>query len=48
MPHQSKLCTKAAKRTEILKWADGRAAFQVVPDLVKIEWGIEIDIRRDW
>jgi uncharacterized protein len=42
MPHRSKLCTKVAKHPEILKWADGRAAFQVVPELIKIEWGIEI------
>jgi uncharacterized protein len=45
MPHPKKLCTKAAKDSTILKWADGRACFSVVPELVKIEWGI--DIRRD-
>lgn len=43
MPYPQKLCTAAAKRPEILKWADGRTAFQVVPEWVKIEWGIEID-----
>lgn len=48
MPMRQKLCTKAAKHPEILKWADGRAAFQVVPKWVREEWEIEIDIRRDW
>jgi uncharacterized protein len=43
MPHPQKLCTNVANRPEILKWADGRAAFQVVPERVKIEWGIEIE-----
>ena len=47
MPHLHKLCTAAAKRPEILQWADGRAAFQVVPEWIEEKWGIEIDIRRD-
>ena len=47
MPEQTKLCTMAAKDQKILKWADGRACFEIVPELVKIEWGIDIDIRRD-
>jgi uncharacterized protein len=41
-PHPQKLCTAAAKNHSILKWADGRACFQIVPELVKIEWGINI------
>ena len=41
-PHPSRLCTDAAKRPEMLKWADGRACFRVVPDLVVTEWGIEL------
>jgi hypothetical protein len=36
--------TAAAKRPEILKWADGRAGFQVVPELIRIKWGIGIVI----
>lgn len=39
-PHASKLCTDAAKQPEILKWADGRACFQVAPVIVIKEWGI--------
>jgi uncharacterized protein len=38
-PEPRKLCTKAA--SEILKWADGRACFEVVPDFVSGEWGID-------
>ena len=41
MPEPTKLCTSAAKAPTMLKWADGRAAFDVVPELVKDEWGIE-------
>ena len=40
-PEPSLLCTEAAKNPEILKWADGRACFEVVPDFVHGEWGIE-------
>jgi uncharacterized protein len=39
-PHPSRLCTEAAKRPEMLKWADGRASFGVVPTFVEKEWGI--------
>jgi uncharacterized protein len=46
MPHPQKLCTEIAKRPEILKWADGRACFSLVPELVRIEWGIKIDDRQ--
>lgn len=38
-PDPRKLCTLAAKRPEVLKWADGRACFQVVPELVVEDWG---------
>jgi uncharacterized protein len=41
-PHPSRLCTEVAKRPDILKWADGRGAFHVVPSFVFEEWGIEI------
>ena len=40
VPH--KLCTPAAKNPTLLKWADGRAGFEVVPDLVKADWGIDL------
>jgi uncharacterized protein len=41
-PHPSRLCTEVAKRPEVLKWADGRACFRVVPAFVKDEWGIDL------
>ncbi len=42
MPETTKLCTAAAKRSRMLKWADGRAGFEVVPEIVKKEWGIDL------
>ena len=39
-PAPKRLCTATARTWEIIKWADGRAAFEVVPELVKVEWGI--------
>ena len=43
MPEPTKLCTPAARKSNILEWADCRATFEVVPDLVKDEWGIDVD-----
>ncbi len=43
-PHPSRLCTDAAKKPSTLKWADGRATFGVVPDLVSNDWGIELGL----
>jgi uncharacterized protein len=43
MPHLSKLCTDAAKTPEMIKWADGRASFGVVPEFVMDQWGVELD-----
>ncbi|MHB8865878.1 MAG: HD domain-containing protein [Pirellulaceae bacterium] len=37
----TKLCTDAARNPEVIRWADGRAAFKVIPDIVSIEWLIE-------
>lgn len=45
MPHPAKLCTEAAKKPEVLKWADGRGAFEVIPDWIDSEWGIDT---RGW
>ena len=42
VPHPNRLCTDAARSKEVLKWADGRAGFRVVPGFVKDEWGIEL------
>jgi uncharacterized protein len=33
-PHPSRLCTEAAKRPELIKWADGRASLGLIPMLV--------------
>jgi uncharacterized protein len=45
-PHRSLLCTEAAKRPETIKWADGRASFGVVPEIVISEWGIDLAAGR--
>ena len=39
-PDPRRLCTSAAKASAMRKWADGRACFEVVPDLVKDDWRI--------
>ncbi len=41
-PHPSYLGTEAARRPETIKWADGRASFGVVPELIREEWGIDL------
>jgi uncharacterized protein len=33
-PHPGRLCTEAAKRPEMIKWADGRASLGLIPMLV--------------
>ena len=38
MPEPKKLCAAAARKREMLKCA----GFEVVPELVKEEWGIEL------
>ena len=43
IPAPKLLCTPAARTWEMIQWADGRAAFEVVPDFVKAEWGIDLD-----
>jgi uncharacterized protein len=40
-PNPERICTPAAKRPDILNWADGRAGFQVVPEFINDEWGID-------
>lgn len=42
-PHPSRLCTEAAKHPEMIRWADGRAQFRVVPSLVREEWKLNLD-----
>ncbi len=45
-PHPKVLCTEAAKREETIKWADGRASLGVVPEIVKEDWGIDLEKYR--
>jgi uncharacterized protein len=45
-PHPSHLCTDAAKRPETIRWADGRASLDVVPEFVKTAWGIDLEAYR--
>ena len=40
VPGPTKLYTPAARMVEMIRWADGRAAFEVVPELAKEEWGM--------
>ena len=37
VPASKMLCTPAAKTWEMIRWAEGRAAFESVPDLMKDE-----------
>jgi uncharacterized protein len=37
-PKAARLCTPAARRPEMIKWADGRASFRVIPAFVTSEW----------
>ncbi|QEH36192.1 hypothetical protein OJF2_47520 [Aquisphaera giovannonii] len=41
-PDPQWLGTDAARDPEMLKWADGRATFGVIPQLVRDEWGIDL------
>ena len=41
-PEPKRLCTPAAKRPDILEWADGRGHFQVIPQIVTADWAIGV------
>jgi uncharacterized protein len=41
-PDPRRLCTETARRPETIQWADGRATFRVVPELVRSVWGINL------
>ncbi|MEZ6106884.1 MAG: hypothetical protein R3B96_12380 [Pirellulaceae bacterium] len=47
-PHPSRLCTPVAKRDEILREADRRAIRGLVPELVRHEWGIDLNVASEW
>lgn len=40
-PHPNRLCTEAARSKAMIQWADGRAAFRVIPEFVTAEWGVK-------
>ncbi|HBL15233.1 MAG: hypothetical protein A2X36_03160 [Elusimicrobia bacterium GWA2_69_24] len=40
-PDPRRLCTEAAKRPDILGWAEGRAAAGFIPERVRRDWGLE-------
>ena len=42
-PHPSYLCTDAAKRQDILTWADNKATLGVVPEFVRSAWEIDLE-----
>ena len=42
-PEPNRLCTAAARNPDILKWADGRGAFLIVPEVVTKDWGIDTE-----
>lgn len=44
-PSPKRLCTKVAKTRDMIRWADERACFEVVPELVGKDWGIDTS---DW
>jgi uncharacterized protein len=46
MPHPSRLCTVPAKASDMILWADGRASFRFVPDVVVEEWGVKLGSGR--
>ncbi len=45
VPEPRRLCTHPARESAILKWADGRAAFRIVPEIVAKDWGLDV---KDW
>jgi len=46
MPEPRLLCTNVAREPGILKWADGRGAFQLVPETVCRDWGLVVADRE--
>jgi len=45
-PDPSRLCTATAKDPAMIKWADGRASFGIVPNFVMTEWKVELAEER--
>ena len=47
MPDPRFLSTEIAKRRDTICWADGRAALGFIPEIVKREWGIDLEGERE-
>jgi uncharacterized protein len=45
-PHPRYLCTEAARKREMIRWADGRASLGFIPEFVEEEWGIDLALDR--
>ena len=45
-PQPNYLCTDAAKRPDILEWADNKATLGVVPAFVSSAWEIDLETYR--
>ena len=43
MPEPDFLCTEFARRPETIRWADERATMGFIPQLVKTDWGIDLE-----
>jgi uncharacterized protein len=46
MPDPRYLSTEIAKRRDTICWADGRATLGFIPEIVKREWGIDLEGER--
>ena len=44
-PDPKRLCTPAAKRLDIFKWAYGRGCGEVIPEIVSADWKLDT---KDW
>lgn len=42
-PDARRLCTNAARSSEFIRWADGRACFEAIPEIVERNWGINTE-----
>ena len=45
-PHPRHLGTDAARKREMIRWADGRASLGFIPEFVEQEWGIDLALDR--
>ncbi len=43
LPDPQRLCTAAAREPEMLAWANARAGVRSTPELLRSEWGLNLD-----